>query len=807
MSNRTEIEATYADFWERNGVYQFQPEDTTKPIFSVDNPPPYISATHLHAGHAMSFTQADIVVRYQRMKGHNIFYPLGFDDNGLPTERFVEKQHKVSGRQIGKQKFVELCLKETARQTETYRRLFKKLGISVDWSLSYSTIAPLAQRIAQRSFIDLFQKGLVERKKGPVIWCPQCGTALAQSDLEDAEKQSSLYTISFSKGNHGANDLLIATSRPEFLPACVAIFVHPEDARYATLVGETITVPIYGQNVRVIADEKVDPKYGTGAMMVCTWGDSDDVRRWMAYSLDTREIITRTGTIEQAIPDIGGLSVDKARSIVIEKLRESGLLINSQPITHSVKVHERCGTPNEYVMATQWFVKITEHADTWKKRGEELNWFPPIMKGRYDSWIEGLKWDWCISRQRYYGVPFPVWYCSDCGKILLPQPTSLPVDPSANPFPEGACPSCQSKNIVPEEDVMDTWMTSSLTPLINTHWQEDGEGSLMQRIYPMSLRVQAFEIIRTWLFYTVVKSHFHTGSLPWKAAMISGWGLDQSGKKISKSSGTSSDAEDLITRFSADAIRFWASDSELGSNHRFSEEEVKKGNRLVTKLLNASRFAQMYTEKRQVRKPLECTLHTSDQWILRRLKIAITEYDRHFSSFEYSKARRAVDTLFWSDFCDNYLEFIKPRLRSPDDNELKQAAIATLHHCLLAIVKMYAPFVPFVTEEIYQQSFASTEGVESIHGTSLPTVEVWMQEIQPDESFDLILEIVGRIRKYRSDKSMSFKTPVEMVKIKPKKGGIDLDFIAQIMNVKCVEIGSSEGEPFWATPECQLWIS
>ena len=541
--------------------------------------------------------------------------------------------------------------------------------------------------------------------------------------------------------------------------------------------------------------------------MVCTWGDGEDVRRWMAYNLETREIVTPIGTIDQSIPDIGGLSTEKARLVVIEKLKEHGLLVNSQPLTHSVKAHERCGTPTEYVMATQWFIKIAEFDETWRMRGKELNWFPPVMKGRYDSWIDGLKWDWCISRQRYYGVPFPVWYCGDCGKFLLPQSSALPVDPSVDSYPGGHCQTCGSNNIIPEKDVMDTWMTSSLTPLINSRWQEEGGDSLMKRIYPMSLRVQAFEIIRTWLFYTIIKSHFHTDSLPWKSAMISGWGLDQNGKKISKSSGTSADAEELIDRSSADAIRFWASDSELGSNHHFSEEEVKKGNRLVTKLVNAGRFAKMYLESHPTQLPSECVLHASDQWILCRLRTAIIDYDRHFSSFEYSKARKAVDSLFWNDFCDNYLEFIKPRLRSPDDNQPKQAAIATLRYCLLAIVKMYAPFVPFVTEEIYQQLFTTPSGSSSIHGTSLPVVEDWLEQIQSKEIFGLTLEIVGKIRKYRSDRAMSFKMPIESVSIKTTKGDIDQDFIAQVMNVKHVGTESNESEPFWATPECRLWIS
>lgn len=798
-----DIESKWQDFWEKSGIYKFDRDDQTTPVFSIDTPPPYISSTHLHAGHAMSFTQADIVVRYMRMMGYNIFYPMGFDDNGLPTERFVERQYKIDQKKISKHDFVKMCLEETSKQSLVYQRLFKKLGISVDWSLGYSTIDPHCRKTAQLSFIDLYHKGLVEHKQGPVIWCPFCNTALALTDLEEKELPSHLHTITF--GDEAGMPIQIATTRPELLAACVALYVNSADERYRNLIGAKATVPLFGHEVPIIADDLVDMTFGTGSMMVCTWGDAEDVRRWLEDRLDKREILTRDGLIDEAIPYIGGLRIKEARHEICALLEQGGHLIASEPLNHDVKVHERCNTPVEFIVATQWFIKIADSIDEWRRRGNELEWYPQFMKSKYDAWIEGLKWDWCISRQRYYGVPFPVWYCDECGKTLLPGISQLPVDPSEDPCPIEQC-ECGSSKMSPELDVMDTWMTSSITPLINCHWQEEGSAELMNKIYPMTLRVQAFEIIRTWLFYTIVKSHFHTGSLPWQKAMISGWGLDSKGKKISKSSGNSANAEVLIDRYSADALRFWASDSELGHDHRFREEELQAGRRLVIKLTNAARFASKYLSDYTPEDPMNTRLEDSDKWILMRLNDTLKEYHSILQGFEYSKARRAVDKLFWSVFCDNYLEFIKHRLNRTDPDEGSRAALATLYKVLLAIIQMYAPFVPFVAEEAYQSLFANREGCLSVHTSRSPVYQEGLN-LEISGNFEGSLDAVALIRKYRSQTGLSFRTQIATVWFETESGtAIDTEFVATTMNVGEI-LPRSVDEPTVSSNKLKLHIA
>jgi len=800
-------EAKWENFWKQTGIFSFDRIDTLKPIFSIDTPPPYVSGSNLHAGHAMSFTQADIAVRYLRMSGYNIFYPMGFDDNGLPTERFVEKLHKLDHKSISREDFIAICLEETKKQAETYERFFRKLGISVDWSLQYSTIDTRCQKTAQLSFIDLLEKNAVEHKDGPVIWCTYCETALAQSDLEEKEEESTLYTFACKiKGSDAT--INIATSRPELLPACVALFVNPNDTRYNMLINSSAITPCFEQEVKILSDTRVDPAFGTGAMMVCTWGDAEDIRRWWENDLPTKEIITKDGKIEASIPKIGGMTIKAARKSVISLLEENESLLHSEPIIHVVKCHERCGTIAEFARTSQWYVKVIDNIEAWQKRGDELEWYPMIHKGRYDSWVNGLSWDWCISRQRYYGVPFPVWYCCDCGQIILPDRSLLPVNPSEQDCPCEQCKNCGSSNFRPETDVMDTWMTSSLTPLINSCWADD-EKSMMDRIYPITMRVQGFEIIRTWLFYTIVKSHYHTDSLPWKKAMISGWGLDQNGKKISKSSGESADAESLIDKFSADALRFWASESELGKDHRFYETELKAGQRLVTKLINAARFLEMNIGETIVQDPISLNLDDSDIWVLQKLNETIANYHRNFLVFEYSKARKSVDAFFWNVLCDNYLEFIKYRLRSegPEAEISKQAAVSTFYYCLQAVTKMYAPIIPFATEEVYQQLFAAKEQIKSVHISPLPQICSDFDNLQFATEFELSLKAISLFRKYRSITPCPYKTEIQnaTIEISSTPSNIDIEFIKKVMNIRTLVIGMIQ-EPSLAIEEIRIKI-
>ncbi|HLJ99801.1 MAG TPA: class I tRNA ligase family protein, partial [Streptosporangiaceae bacterium] len=511
------VEAEARAIWEAADVYKCQGTD-----FTVDTPPAYVSADHLHVGHAMSYSQPDFIVRYRRMRGERVFYPMGFDDNGLPTERYVEQKLGLTAASMPRAEFVALCLAETRRGGAAYEELWRRLGLSVDWSLRYSTIDERCQRVAQTSFITLYEAGLVRRAADPVLWCPLDQTALAQADIEDSERRSVLYRILFT--GSGGERIEIATTRPELLPGCVALYHHPADSRYAGLTAAT--VPLSDRTVPVLTDEDVDPEFGTGLMMVCTFGDGEDVRRWRRDGLELRLVLGADGRLGPLAGPFSGLAGAEARKAVVAALAADGLLAGQTPVRQVVGVHDRCGTPAEFQIRPQWFVAVRDNAARFRDRAAELEFIPEFMRRRLEDWIDGLKWDWNISRQRRYGVPFPVWFCSSCSSPVLAPLESLPVDPLSCAAP--ACSACGSESAEPDPDVMDTWMTSSLTPQINLGWPVDGDAPVM------SVRVQGFEIIRTWLFYTLVQSELHFRRLPWRAALISGWGLNEQGRKLSK---------------------------------------------------------------------------------------------------------------------------------------------------------------------------------------------------------------------------------------------------------------------------------
>ncbi|MCA1707099.1 MAG: valine--tRNA ligase, partial [Actinobacteria bacterium] len=578
------VEANVRLLWKARDVYRYD-SDLTGPVFSIDTPPPYVSASHLHVGHAMSYSQADFVVRYHRMRGERVFYPMGFDDNGLPTERFVEQKYGIRAADTPRSEFIKLCMEETKSTAARYEDLWRQLGLSVDWSQTYSTIDPRCQATAQTSFVKLREAGYIRRSRDPILWCIECRTALAQADIEDLERKGRIHRIALSAVETG-EPLIIATTRPELLPACVAMYFHPGDERYAQLEGTRARVPLFGQEVPIKTDESVDPEFGTGLMMVCTFGDVEDVTKWRRDSLDLRLVLGPDGRFDESTGPLAGRNIDDARHVTLDLLKSSGELLDSTSMRQVVGVHERCYTPVEFQIRPQWFVRIMEHRDRFRARATELEWAPESMKRRLDDWIDGLKWDWNITRQRHYGVPFPVWYPLDHngelieGEVLLPKLSTLPVDPGTD-VPPGYTEDQRGKpgGFSEDPDVMDTWMTSSLTPQINDGWAVSGTGS-DPALAPMSLRVQAFEIIRTWLFYTLVQSEFHFGRVPWNTVMISGWGLNEQGKKISKRDLEKSTNEDgfnryvpdqVIARYGADALRTWATSARLGNDLRYNE--------------------------------------------------------------------------------------------------------------------------------------------------------------------------------------------------------------------------------------------
>jgi valyl-tRNA synthetase len=739
------VEAAARELWEAHDIYRYD-RDGDGPVFSVDTPPPYVSAAHLHVGHAMSYSQPDFIVRYRRMRGERVFYPIGFDDNGLPTERYVEQAHGVRAVDMPRAEFTALCLAETRRVAERYEDLWRRLGLSVDWSLRYSTIDARCQRTAQTSFVKLYEAGHLRRAQDPILWCPEDRTSLAQADVEDLERTSRLHTIKFGDG------ILIATTRPELLPACVALYHYPGDARYSGL--ERATVPLFGYQVPVLTDESVDPEYGTGLMMVCTFGDSEDVLKWRRDHLDLRLVVEPDGRLGELAGDFAGLLLTQARSAIVKALGEAGLLVSSEPVRQVVGVHERCQTPVEFQIRPQWFIAVREHADRFRARAAELEWIPPFMRRRLEDWIDGLKWDWNITRQRRYGVPFPVWFCAACAAPVLARLEDLPVDPLADKPPVSSCPTCDWGELTPDPDVMDTWMTSSLTPQVNDGWALAGTDPALA---PMSMRVQAFEIIRTWLFYSVVQSELLFGRVPWRTALISGWGLSEQGKKLSKrdlGKSTGPDGynryvpDDVMGKYGADAVRLWATRSRIGTDLRYNEKDIRTGRKFAVKLWNVGRFLSMNLGDLDVsaEPPSPGERDIVDRWLLAHLADTVAEATAAFEGHDYMQAHQAASRMFWSVYCDRYLEMIKDRLGRDGDG-----ARWTLRESFRVLLGLFAPFAPFVTERMYQQFYGAHEDGVSLHLTRWPVAdERWGGDRPAVEAVDQLAVILDATRVLRS---------------------------------------------------------
>jgi valyl-tRNA synthetase len=712
MPDLADIEARAQRLWDESRIHEFDP-DGPGPVFSVDTPPPYVSAAHLHVGHAMSYAQAEFVVRYQRRRGRRVFYPMGFDDNGLPTERYVEQAHGVDRTTISRSDFRRLCLDETRRGAAAYEDLWRALGLSVDWRHRYSTIDDRSRRIAQRSFLELWHRGRIYRTDAPVQWDPLAQTSLSQADVETRERRARLYEIAFSDGAR------IATTRPELLPACVALYRHPDDARWAHLDGASVAVPLFGHRVPVRADADVRPDFGTGLLMVCTFGDGDDVERWRRDGLPVRICLGPDGRLTDAAGRYRGDTCADARTRIVADLGDR--VLGSTVVDQVVSVGERTGVPIEWQMRPHWMLRVLDLRDDLLRRSAALRFHPDHLRSRLDDWIRGLRHDWNLTRQRFYGVPFPVWFCTadGCGGAVGADEAALPVDPLEAPPPVAACPDCGGA-LAGDPDVMDTWMTSSMSPSIVT--DPPGTPDL-----PLTVRVQAHEIIRTWLFTTLVKAHLHDDDLPWSDVMISGWGLDEQGRKISKRALLSSDRYDpmaVIGRHGADALRFWAAGTHLGGDSRYSEREVRTGRKVVLKLWNVARFLDEHLlgarDAAPVAPPSERPVE--DRWLLHRLAATIERATAGFDRYDYATAREATDRFFWSELADTWIELVKHRVRRPGDHPASAlaAARATGGEALAAVVGLWAPFLPHVTEEIYRRLLRGEGGPVSVHVTPWP---------------------------------------------------------------------------------------
>lgn len=748
--------------WQKNDIYRFI-GNGKKPNYIIDTPPPYpTGATHM--GHVLNWTYIDIIARFKRMQGYDVLFPQGWDCHGLPTEVKVEETHNIKKGDVPRDEFRKMCVELTSENIKQMKAQMISLGFSQDWSSEFVTMTPEYMKRTQLSFLKMYQKGLIYRGIHPVNWCPRCETAIAFAEVEYHENETYLNYLEFPS-EEGEDGVLIATTRPELLSACVAVVVHPEDERYKELAGKRLKIPLFKRTVEVITDTEVDPEFGTGAVMICTFGDKTDVLWVNKYGLDVVEAIDEQGIMQEVSGEYCGLDIKECKERIIEDLKNEGYLKKQEDVEQNVGLCWRCKTPIEILVKNQWFVAVKDSINDVRKVSDEIKWTPGYMETRLLNWTGSMDWDWCISRQRIFATPVPVWYCSECGKVHIASEDMLPVDPTQDK-PEREC-ECGKSEFIGETDVLDTWMDSSISPLSITGWPDEN----YKNYYPTALRPQGHDIIRTWAFYTMLRCKALTGERPFDEIVVNGMVFGEDGYKMSKSRGNVISTEDVLENYGADALRLWAANSVPGSDVPFTWKDVKYGYKFLRKFWNAFRFINMHIEGFESRKSeaeIIENLNPMDKWILSKLNGATADITDSIESYTFANAVNKIQGFVWHDFCDEYIEAVKYRLYgdSPQLETSKEVAKYTLQTVILTSLKLLAPLTPHFADEIYQ--YMSPENV-SIHKTLWPEVNEKLISEEAEETGRAGVEIIGEIRRFKSGSKMSLNTPIRTLNIYTNK--------------------------------------
>jgi valyl-tRNA synthetase len=757
------IERRWQKLWEDWGIYRFDWNDYSRPTFSIDTPPPYPSG-EFHMGNVLNWTYFDIVARYKRMRGYNVFFPQGWDCHGLGIEVQVEREHNIRKRDLPPDKFRSLCMQLVEKYIAMMKEGIIRLGCSVDWTTEYRTMNPDYWRRTQLSFIILYKKGYIYQGTHPVNWCPRCETAIADAEVDYEEREGKLHYIRFPLEGGGGH-LLIATTRPEFIPACVAVAVNPVDTRYNQYIGKRIKVPLVNRSVEIIQDDAVDPSFGTGVVMICTYGDKEDVRTVKRHNLPVITILTENGLINENGGKYEGLTVEEAKKAIVEDLKAAGLLEKIETIRQEIGVCNRCETPIEILERKQWFMKTRILTDRVEKEAHEIVWYPDYMKYRLIDWARSLDWDWVISRQRVFATPIPIWYCKSCGETIVADESWVPIDPKLEKPRIEACPKCRCRDFIPETDVLDTWMDSSITCAVHAGWPDRQD---WRRLFPADLHPSGVDIIRTWAYYLMVRHLALFDEKPYKSCLINGMVLGADGRKMSKSLKNYVATPEVLEKHGADAARQWAAaGGATGSDIPFRWPDVEYGRRFLTKLWNAARFVSTQLQDYKPSGEHKFELQLLDRWILSKAEKLTGRVSEAFEKCQFNIAVEEVRNFAWHVFCDQYIEAVKDRLYKPElyGEAKRKAAQHTLYTVLYRIIQLLAPITPHITEEIYQHMYAEHVGKKSIHITPWPEADPAKIDEEAEKAGDLLAALIAEIRRDKAEKRKPLNASIKLVRV------------------------------------------